>query len=109
MTARETTGAYATWTQPGAPFTVSYSLPLLHEIDFVVNEGYRRIPHGGIELGGVLFGRVDVSTVRLDAFRNIECEHASGPSFTLSERDVALLRQQLANAASDPALEGLQV
>jgi hypothetical protein len=109
MTARETTAAYATWTQPDTQFTVGYSLPLFHEIDFVVNEGYRRIPYGGIEVGGVLFGRVDGSSVRVDAFRNIECEHASGPSFTLSERDIALLRQQLANAASDPALEGLQV
>src|SRR5436190_4942541 len=105
MTARETTGAYATWTQPGAPFTVSYSLPLFHEIDFLVSEGYRRIPHGGIEVGGLLFGRFEDSSVRLDAFRSIECEHASGPSFTLSERDLTLLRQQLASSASAPELK----
>jgi hypothetical protein len=109
MTAKDLSAAYATWTQPGTQFTVSYSVPLFQEIDFVINEGYRRIPHGGIEVGGVLFGRVAGSTVSLDAFRNIECEHASGPSFTLSERDVALLRQQLAGAASDPELQGLQV
>ncbi|MGI8958418.1 MAG: hypothetical protein ACR2IV_01385 [Bryobacteraceae bacterium] len=109
MAAKETSAAYATWTQPGASFTVNYSLPLFHEIDFVVNEGYRRIPHGGIEVGGILFGRVDGNSVTLDAFRNIDCEHASGPSFTLSERDIALVRQQLATAASDPELEGLQL
>jgi hypothetical protein len=109
MTAKESTAAHATWTQPGAPFTVSYSLPLFHEIDFVVNEGYRRIPHGGIEVGGILFGRVDGNSVTLDAFRNIECEHASGPSFILSDRDVASLRQQLITAGSDPELEGLQL
>jgi hypothetical protein len=109
MTAKDTTATYGTWTQPGTQFPINYSLPLFHEIDFVVNEGYRRIPHGGIEVGGVLFGRLDGSSVRLDAFRNIECEHASGPSFTLSERDVALLRQQLVNAASDPELGGLQI
>jgi hypothetical protein len=109
MTAKETTAPYATWTQPGAPFTVRYSLPLFHEIDFVVNEGYRRIPHGGIEVGGILFGRVDGNSVTLDAFRNIECEHASGPSFILSDHDIALLRQQLTTAASDPELEGLQL
>jgi hypothetical protein len=109
MAAKDLTAAYATWTQPGTQFTVSYSLPLFHEIDFVVNEGYRRIPHGGIEVGGILFGRAEGSSIRLDAFRNIECEHASGPSFTLSERDVALFRQQLGSAATDPGLEGLQV
>ena len=32
---------------------------LFHEIDFVVNEGYRKIPHGGIEEGGLLFGAID--------------------------------------------------
>ncbi|MGI9073383.1 MAG: hypothetical protein ACR2JB_19210 [Bryobacteraceae bacterium] len=109
MTAKETTAAHATWTQPGTPFTVSYSLPLFHEIDFIVNEGYRRIPHGGIEVGGILFGRVDGNSVTVDAFRSIECEHASGPSFILSDHDIALLRQQLATAASDPELEGLQL
>ena len=109
MTAKETTAGYGSWTQPGAPFRVRYSLSLFHEIDFVVNEGYRRIPHGGIEVGGILFGRVDGNSVTLDAFRSIECEHASGPSFMLSDHDIALLRQQLATAASDPELEGLQL
>lgn len=109
MPAKETTAVYATWTRPGTEFAVSYSLPLFHEIDFVVNDGYRRIPHGGIEVGGLLFGRFENNSVRLDAFRSIECEHASGPSFVLSERDLASLGQQLASAASDPELEGLQV
>src|SRR5437868_14582941 len=109
MTARDTTAAHAVWTRQGGLFSVSYSLPLFHEIDFVVNEGYRRIPHGGIEVGGLLFGRLENNSVRLDAFRSIECEHASGPSFVLSDRDLALLKQQLAKAASDPELQGLQV
>ncbi len=108
MTARDTPAAYATWTTPESQFTVSYSLPLFHEIDFLVNEGYRRIPHGGIEIGGLLFGRLDGNSLRLEAFRIIDCKHASGPSFTLSERDLALLRQQLAKSASDPGLESLE-
>src|SRR5437588_11578638 len=109
MPAKETTAVYATWTRPETQVAVTYSLPLFHEIDFVVNEGYRRIPHGGIEVGGLLFGRVENNSVRLEAFRSIECEHASGPSFVLSDRDLALLKQQLAKAASDPELQGLQV
>ena len=47
------------WTAPGASTTVTYSLPLFHEIDFVVNEGYRKISHGGVEVGGLLFGAVE--------------------------------------------------
>lgn len=108
MTAKDVNTAYATWTLPETGFTVSYSLPLFHEIDFVANEGYRRIPHGGIEVGGLLFGSVEQDSARIEAFRLIECEHALGPSFVLSERDVAVLHQQLAKAVSDPALANLR-
>jgi len=86
---------HASWTQPGGSFTVEYAVPLFHEIDFFVSEGYRRIAHGGIEVGGLLFGRPTADGIRLEAFLPIECEHAAGPSFKLSERDVAGLRQQM--------------
>jgi hypothetical protein len=99
---------YAFWTIPGTSFTVTYSLGAFHEIEFVVNEGYRRIPHGGVETGGVLFGRADEKGVRVESFRPIECEHASGPSFNLSAKDVAGLEAQISSAASDPELNGAQ-
>lgn len=100
---------YAFWTIPGTSFKVVYSLGVFHEIEFVVNEGYRRIPHGGVEMGGLLFGRVMEDGVRIESFRLIECEHASGPSFNLSEKDIANLEQQILSAASDPELNGLDV
>lgn len=100
---------YAFWAAPGSSFKVTYSLATFHEIDFVVNEGYRRIPHGGIEMGGLLFGHSNQDGLRIETFRPIECEHASGPSFNLSEKDIAGLEQQISAAASDPELSGLQV
>ena len=98
---------YGTWVDGASKLQVSYSLPLFHEIDFVVNEGYRRIPHGGIEQGGLLFGYSDRNAVRIELFRPIQCEHALGPSFKLSESDVAMLRTQIAEAGSDPELKDL--
>jgi hypothetical protein len=95
---------YAYWNVPATSFTITYSLNLFHEIDFQVNEGYRRIPHGGIEIGGLLFGQVEGNDIRIEAFRPIDCEHALGPSFVLSERDLAALRVQLAATKSDPEL-----
>jgi len=95
---------YAYWAVPDGGISVTYSLPLFHEIDFAVNEGYRKIPHGGIEEGGLLFGKIDENAIRVEAFRSIQCEHASGPSLLLSERDLEMLTAQLANAASDPEL-----
>jgi hypothetical protein len=98
---------YAFWEMPNSSFKVTYSVPLFHEIDFVVNEGYRKIPHGGIEEGGLLFGTIEDDGVRIEAYRSIHCEHASGPSFVLSERDMAALELQLMAASSDPDLEHL--
>jgi hypothetical protein len=100
---------YAFWAIPGTSSKVTYSLGTFHEIDFVVNEGYRRIPHGGIEMAGLLFGRANEEGVRIESFRPIECEHASGPSFNLSEKDIAALEKQISSAASDPELNGLEV
>ena len=100
---------YAVWNIPGSSFQVSYWLSLFHEIDFQVNEGYRRIPHGGIEIAGLLFGTTQGQSARIEAFRNIECEHSRGPSFILSERDLERLREQIGAAPSDPELGGLDL
>lgn len=100
---------YAFWAPPAGSPKILYPLPLFHEIDFVVNEGFRRIPHGGIELAGLLFGRTEGGALRIEAFRNIECEHASGPSFVLSDRDLTALSNQIEAAKSDPELEALDV
>jgi hypothetical protein len=106
--ATEKRSEYAYWTVPDSGALVTYSLPLFHEIDFAVNEGYRKIPHGGIEEGGLLFGKIDEKDTRIEAFRAIRCEHASGPSLVLSERDLVLLTAQLADAGADPELAGLE-
>lgn len=99
---------YAFWDVPGAAFKVIYSLPLFHEIDFAVNEGYRKIPHGGIEVGGLLFGTVGHDSVRIELYRAIACEHASGPSLHLSEKDLTALEKQMSDASTDPELQKFQ-
>ena len=99
----------AYWTIPGTAARVVYSLPLFQDIDFAVNEGYRKIPHGGIEIGALLFGSVDQNGATIEAFRRIECEHVFGPSFILSDRDLSVLETQIQNAPSDPDLQDLQL
>lgn len=99
--------SYGTWTHSGAPYQVRYSLPVLREIEFHVSEGFRRIPYGGIEHGGLLFGKHDNGTIQIEAFRPIECEHAAGPSFSLSEKDLAGVRRNLASFSEQPELSAL--
>ncbi|HEY1947002.1 MAG TPA: hypothetical protein VGG97_08355 [Bryobacteraceae bacterium] len=108
-TAAENAAEQAYWTIPGTAARVVYSLPLFQDIDFAVNEGYRKIPHGGIEIGALLFGSVDQSGATIEAFRRIECEHVFGPSFILSDRDLSVLETQIQNAPSDPDLQDLQL
>lgn len=108
MMSNEPEAGYAFWSSPDQSFTVTYSLDQFHEIDAQVNEGYRRIPHGGIEVGGLLFGRSEPGGVRIEAFRPIECEHATGPSFALSEADLDRLQKQIESSASDTELAGLE-
>ncbi len=101
-------GQYAIWTDPETSHNVKYSLPLFHDLDFQVNEAYRRIPHGGVEIGGVLYGRFEPNGVAIEAFRPIECEHASGPSFLLSPNDLAKMAEAVNEAQSDSELKGLE-
>jgi hypothetical protein len=99
---------YGTWSHPTLPRRVRYALPVFHEIDFLVSEGYRRIPYGGIEHGGLLFGRTSGDDMEIEAFRQIETEHASGPAFLLSEGDLARVKEQIQGAAADPELAAFE-
>jgi hypothetical protein len=109
MSGTYSSGPYSARPARADGFTVEYSQPLFFELDYLVTEGYRRIPHGGIEIGGLLFGVIAENTIRVQEFRLIECEHASGPSFQLSEKDLTRLREQIAAVPNDPELANLQL
>jgi hypothetical protein len=65
------------------------------------------IRRGGVEIGGVLFGSFEGDRLILQAFRLLECEHAAGPSFILSDSDQVRLDELLATVTEDPELVGL--
>lgn len=108
MNTQDSALGYAYWIAPDGSSKVTYSLSLFHQLDTLVNDGYRRIPHGGVETGGLLFGSRGENAVQVEAYRPIQCQHAFGPSFVLSESDLAGIKEQLASAAADPDLKGLQ-
>ncbi|HEX8985343.1 MAG TPA: hypothetical protein VF767_07925, partial [Bryobacteraceae bacterium] len=68
-------------------------------------DGFRALPHGGLEIGGVLFGIGREGAARISAHLPLACEHALGPGFILSERDAAGLEKVLANG--EPQVAGL--
>jgi len=95
----------ATWSVPQCPFAIEYVPRVLDEIRLGVIDAFFSLPRGGAEIGGVLLGRHANQRVSVLGFRPLECEHAFGPSFTLSERDRARLQELLATALANPRAE----
>lgn len=98
---------FGTWTAAASPLTIEYSLVVIEEIRHEVAEGFQKLSRGGIEVGGLLYGVHEGQTLRIMAIRPIACEHASGPTFRLSERDRAALHEQIRQNQSDARLEDL--
>jgi hypothetical protein len=98
-----------TWETPQCPFSIEYAPAVMEQIRQAAMDAFFSL-RGGVEIGGVLFGSVsaDESSVRILAFRPIECEHARGPRFLLSGKDLERLRAQLGKSADDPVLRGMQ-
>jgi proteasome lid subunit RPN8/RPN11 len=93
------------WIAPESPISIEYSMVVIEEIRHEVAEGFQRLSRGGLEVGGILYGTREGRTVRILAMRPMQCEHARGPAFLLSDKDRAGLTEQL--QAEDPGLENL--
>ncbi|HTM50912.1 MAG TPA: hypothetical protein VL285_19585, partial [Bryobacteraceae bacterium] len=70
-------------------------------------EGYHRIKHGGVEVGGVLFGSREGHQIRILEHRAFPCEYSRGPTFTLSGNDQPLFDSLIHSDSTDPELGGL--
>jgi proteasome lid subunit RPN8/RPN11 len=92
-----------TWSAPLCPYTVEYASGTLDDIRLAVMDAFFSLPRGGAEIGGVLLGYFRDGVLRILDYRPLDCEHATGPSFTLSERDRLRLAELLAEAARGSA------
>ena len=63
-------------------------LELISRLGLDAMEAYKSVPHRGLEVGGLLLGRVSGDGIHVRDFHAVECEHRSGPSFRLSETDM---------------------
>src|SRR5437879_3960873 len=92
----------STWDAEGCRLTVAWSPAVLEAIRLRAVEGYNAFGHGGLEIGGVLFGVREGDLVRVLHFAELAGEHAEGPGFVLSANE------QIAFAALMAAPPGLQ-
>lgn len=82
-------------------FSVEYAAAAMEQVRQEAMDALFSVPHGGAEIGGVLFGVRTDHCVRVLAARPLECEHAMGPTFKLSANDHTRLAELLAGGCGD--------
>src|SRR5450432_3219879 len=92
----------------GCAVRIQYSRAVMEQLRLAACDGFARLAHGGVEIGGVLFGVRDPDAVKILAHRALACEYAFGPSFTLSENDRQALEDLLASPERDSDLSEMQ-
>ena len=100
MTQSGTDSATMTWQVPECPFTVESSARVLDDIRLAVMDAFFSLPRGGAEIGGILLGTFENARLVITGYAALDCEHAYGPSFTLSPPDEARLEQLLSTHAN---------
>lgn len=85
------------WRAPQSSFQIQYSRMVLEQIRLAVVDAYFLVPRGGLEIGGVLLGKHRDRQIEVIDHEPIDCEHAFGPSFSLSLRDQERLKEVLAS------------
>src|ERR1051326_3394068 len=75
----------------GKPVAVRLHPEMVGRLTIAVREGFKALPRRGLETGGILLGTRHEAgrqtVVEIDDFEGVECEHAAGPSYLLSDLD----------------------
>jgi proteasome lid subunit RPN8/RPN11 len=91
------------WKAQLCPFSIEYLPKVLDDIRLAVVDAFFSLPRGGAEIGGVLLGSRERGRVVITDFAPLACEHAFGPSFTLSKSDLARLEVMLGSGSKNSA------
>ncbi len=102
MTESGTDSTILTWSVPECPFSIETSARVLDDIRLTVMDAFFSLPRGGAEIGGILLGTFHNGRLVITDYAGLDCEHAYGPSFTLSPPDEERLTRLLAAHRNDP-------
>ena len=88
------------WEVAGKPVAVRLHPEMVGRLTIAVREGFKALPRRGLETGGILLGTRHEAgrqtVVEIDDFEAVECEHAAGPSYLLSDLDRTRLEATIA-------------
>src|SRR6516165_10738845 len=95
MTESGTDSTANIWSVPECPFQIETAPRVLDDIRLSVVDAFFSLPRGGAEIGGILLGSYKSGRLAITGYAALDCEHAYGPSFTLSPPDEAQLEALL--------------
>jgi TonB family protein len=103
---------YFDWDPEGSPVSIRLNRDAMAGMARDVAEGLKSLPRRGLEVGGLLLGRIapgEKPTVWIERYQRVSCEHRFGPQFILDDDDKAGLERAAANILSggDLAVVGL--
>lgn len=79
------------WKPAEKSLSVQLQFDVVDRILLEVMKGFGAVPKRGAEVGGILLGTAerhgDRIVVNVEDYEGVDCDHASGPSFILSEDD----------------------
>lgn len=99
------TAKHHVWETPGKKISIHLSFAAIDKLLIEVMRGFGAIPRRGAEVGGILLGHAEVGdriVVHVEDFEPVLCEHKRGPSYLLSEADVARFAEALAKHRFSP-------
>ena len=92
------------WTDGSRQFAIHLRPDVIGRLGIEAGMAFKKVPRRGLEIGGVLLGRVDTAedttTFWVEGFQPVGSEHRSGPSYLLSESDLSHLRQEVEKSES---------
>src|SRR5260370_2931691 len=99
---------FSVWTSEGQGISIEYLHRALEDVRLEAVKGITLLRHGGVEVGGVLFGTREEARIRIFDSRPLRSEYAYGPNLLLSQNDEEALKRLLEEARADPNLSRIK-
>ncbi len=87
---------------PESRLTIQLRRALVEQLGVESIDAFSSAAKRGLEIGGILLGRVEDGAIFVQAYEPVESEHLYGPSYLLTERDLLLFEQAVSRRRNQP-------
>jgi hypothetical protein len=82
------------WPDESLPVAIYFAPGVLAGLELLATDGLLAMPRTGLGIGGLLLGRQSAERLEILKTVAISCSHAMGPSFVLTEEEVAAAKAE---------------